>query len=359
MIEIFEGRIGGGKTYSAVERMAQYVSNGGACWTNVEINLEGFRALCWKRYGWEVQPGQMNVLSDEQMAVFHRHSPSGVPGKPSLVVVDEAHLWFNSRDWCHTSKELLTFLTQSRKVHTDVIFISQSVNNIDKQFMRLVQWVWTFRDLSTWKPKGLFGIRWPLPQILQCQWDYASTAKEPVKRYFKWKDKMIFGAYNTFSLLREFPRLQGARVQFESVRRRMIPEWALTVAKVLVVLFAVGIPCGCRFVSVTDIRKKNLDQDKVLQRILAELGQIRASITSAPAPAAVSRPVGMVPCVQTNEPPRVSAVVSVDGSTRIYVADRPEPIRLNSAVGTWTVDRVRSDGVVWRDERGRYAFSDL
>jgi hypothetical protein len=215
MIECFEGRLGGGKTYSAVVRILDHLRRGGVVCTNINVNWEAITAYAAERFGVELEAEQLIALSDEQIGLFHRFTPSGTAALPVLVVVDEAHLTFNSRDYAKTDKlyrETLTFLTQSRKVNTDVIFISQSVLNMDKQFMRLVQFVWRFRDMSKWRIPGL-GIPWPINQILCVQFDY--DGRTVLQRQFVQKDKRVFALYETNALLREFPRLEGVTTKRE------------------------------------------------------------------------------------------------------------------------------------------------
>ncbi len=207
MIELYEGRLGGGKTYSAAVRMVDHVRRGGIVCTNIELVWPAFKKYISDSYGLEAEDDQFISIREEQVGLFHRFTPSGTAELPVLVVIDEAHLTFNARDFAQTDKlyrETLTFLTQSRKVNTDIIFIAQSVLNMDKQFMRLVQFIWRFRDLAKWKIPGL-GIPYPLKQILAVQFDY--DGKTVLQRSFVSKDKRIFGLYNTNSLIREFPRL--------------------------------------------------------------------------------------------------------------------------------------------------------
>lgn len=153
------------------------------------------------------QPFGLSIICD--VAVWSR--PISVSAElPVLVVIDEVHLTFNARDYAKTDKlywETLTFLTQSRKVHTDVIFISQSVLNMDKQFMRLVQYIWRFRDLSRWK----------------------------------------------IPLLREFPRLEGAKtkrtvakVQRQNAMARVLIPLGLVVRVICVVVLLRSFGSGSR-----------------------------------------------------------------------------------------------------------------
>jgi len=217
MIEIFEGRIGGGKSYSAVVRLIGHLCQGGTICTNVELLWDGVANYCATFQNKIIEREQVIVLSDAEIAEFYRHTPSGTPELPVLVVIDEAHLMFNARDWNKTSRETLAFLTQSRKVSTDVIFISQSMFNIDKQFARLAQFIWRFRDMERWVVPFL-NVKYPFKQILMAQFDY--DGKTFLRRQFIWKDKNIFACYNTNSILRGFPRLEGitTKRQLKSAR---------------------------------------------------------------------------------------------------------------------------------------------
>jgi zona occludens toxin (predicted ATPase) len=237
MIEVFEGRLGGGKTYSAVSRMVAHLAAGGVVCTNVDLLWPGIVKLVADRWGFELEDSQLIRLEDHQVYEFHKYTPSGTPDLPVLVVLDEAHIHFNARDYATTDKnyrETLIFLTQSRKVSTDVIFISQSIFNIDSQFARLVQYIWRFRDLAKWKIPGL-GIGCPFKGILAVQFDY--DGKTVLQREFVPKDKAIFSCYETNSLLRGFPRLEG--VTTKRKLKRVQRSQSLLVPSVLLVLLDV------------------------------------------------------------------------------------------------------------------------
>jgi hypothetical protein len=239
MIELYEGRLGGGKSYSATVRMVDHIRRGGIVCTNVELIWPKVKTYIAQRFGLIAEDSQFISLADDEIGLFHRFTPSGTVELPVLVVIDEAHLTFNARDFAQTDKlyrETLTFLTQSRKVNTDVIFIAQSVLNMDKQFMRLVQFIWRFRDLAKWKIPGL-GIQYPLKQILAVQFDY--DGKTVLQRSFVRKDPRIFGLYNTNSLIRAFPRLEmvaSKKTLQKSTRDR---------TKQMKILIPIGVIVGC------------------------------------------------------------------------------------------------------------------
>jgi len=206
MIEAFVGRIGGGKTYYAVERAMKYIANGGCVCSNIEIVQPNFGDYVARNYRWEMDEKQWIFLENDSISQFHRFTPSGTKDMPSLVIVDEAHLWLNAREWNKASKELLAFLTQSRKCFTDIIFVSQDLKNMDKQISRLVQYIWRFKDMSTWK-FGMFQLKWPFPQFLRIQYDY--DGKTELDKELVLKNKNIYSCYKSYKLHTEFPRLQA------------------------------------------------------------------------------------------------------------------------------------------------------
>lgn len=212
MIEVFEGRLGGGKTYHAVKRMVKYLASGGCVCSNISLNMENVKSYLKERYSWEYQKGQYIYLEDDHINQFYKYTPAGSVDCPSLVIIDEAHIWLNARDWANVLREMLIFLTQSRKCFTDIIFISQSALNLDKQIMRLVQYIWRFRDLKKLKITEL-GIGWPLNQFLVAQYDY--DGKTLLEKRFELKDKNIYQLYNTNELLRKFPRLEGHNIKYD------------------------------------------------------------------------------------------------------------------------------------------------
>lgn len=236
MIEIFQGRIGGGKTYSAVVRMAAQCAKGGHVYTNIELNPDGFVRFVEKSFRKKITFAQVRYLNESQIPNFQKEIAAGSMGLPVLVVIDEAHLWFNARDWAKQSKEMLTFLTQSRKVSVDVIFITQACTNIDKQFRVLCQYVWAFKDIQKWFP-------WfPIPSILMLQFD--QDMQFLLKWYFVRKSKGVFGAYNTNALLRpiDFGGETLSRAMVENVPAFQfnwdsLKPWIWPAALVLLVVF--------------------------------------------------------------------------------------------------------------------------
>lgn len=213
MIAIYEGKIGGGKTYLAVCRILAHLAKGGSVFTNVELKLEGVAAWLRDKHGLELDPEAIRFLDESESWDFHKYLKAGRELN-TLCVIDEAHLWFNARDHAVTAatkRELITFLSQSRKLKVDVIFIVQAAENLDAQFRRLAQEIWRMKDLQRFRIP-LVGIAYPWPHTLAFRLDNGNF--QVMEKKLLRRESSIFEAYNTNALLRpvEFAgEVQGIR----------------------------------------------------------------------------------------------------------------------------------------------------
>lgn len=213
MIAIYEGKIGGGKTYLAVCRILAHLAKGGTVFTNVELRFEGVAAWLKNEHGLELDPDAIRILNEDESWSFHKYLRAGQEIN-TLCVIDEAHLWFNARDHAVTAatkRELITFLSQSRKLKVDCVFIVQSADNLDAQFRRLAQEIWRMKDLQRFRVP-LLGISYPWPHTLAFRLDNGNF--QIMERKLLRREKGIFEAYNTNALLRpvEFAgEVQGRR----------------------------------------------------------------------------------------------------------------------------------------------------
>jgi len=226
MIEIFEGRIGGGKTYAAVERICLAASAGQTIYSNIDINYEGIRRFVARYYGYDLPEENETVLRlPPNIHGWHKEIKWGQPGCNSLVIIDEAHLWYNARDWKATGeneRDMLSFLTQSRKACVDVIFITQAASNLEKQFRVLAQYLWKFRDCAK---MGVPLVGWAFSGYFFCICcDYAGAV---IKTQLKPKNKLIFKAYETLAFLD--PRLeeQARKERARSVAKKKLGKVGL------------------------------------------------------------------------------------------------------------------------------------
>ncbi|MBN1404359.1 MAG: hypothetical protein JW942_07855 [Opitutales bacterium] len=166
-IEFFTGMLGGGKTYNAVIRALAHMALGGHVYTNVTLKPEACRDYLRRFYGVDVDCAQcIHELTHDQMQTFPDHIKTG--GEvPVLLICDEAHLLWSALDWSKVGRKVMDFLTLTRKMHVHIILITQHPDNVAKQFRRMVQFFWTFRDWRKLRiPVLHLSLGW-LP-IIQC-----------------------------------------------------------------------------------------------------------------------------------------------------------------------------------------------
>lgn len=203
-LEIFDGRPGDGKSYNAMAlKILPHLARGGFVATNIEVKPEGIAKWIKARTGKIFRPDRLRFLEDHEVPAFHKHIPQGTEKTQVLVVIDEAHLWFNSRDWQkNDSEHRQTFVlaTQHRKYFLDIILISQHFGNIDAQFLRLIEKLWRFRDYSKWHVPFFPFLKMPFFRFLAACYD--RSGKTVLDRYWQPFSKLVGDTYNTRAVSR-------------------------------------------------------------------------------------------------------------------------------------------------------------
>lgn len=272
MIEVFTGKLGGGKSYHAVSRMSRQLALGGLVVTNIDLDWPEMVRYCDEKYGVRIEERQYRRLVDEMETVtvvnqlgksvslevskiynFHSMVPKGTLEFPVLAVIDEAHLYFNSRDYAITDKlgrAMLAYLSQSRKVGNDLILIVQDWRNLDAQFIRQLQYLWKFRDMSKFFIPG-FGCAWPcnvpiigraFPEMLSVQLD--TDGATILTKLWERKNKRIFKLYRTDDLLR--PIAGQCEEEFQRLALQKTRKEKPKMLKLLPIFFIVCIFLGIR-----------------------------------------------------------------------------------------------------------------
>lgn len=215
MVEAFVGLVGGGKSYSSVRRMLNYIASGGVCVSNIlltgyDVDSKSFDpaspvlSYLADVLHWSYQPGQYQFISFDDMATMPGWF-TRVPGgqsrtKRTLLCIDEATDLFDSLDRGKLNndsvyRELFRFLRLSRHAHIDVLFICQDLNSINIRLRGLVGCIWRSTDLSTFRIGGSLRIALPINCFLLQQFD--RTGKLELRREFVSKDSRIFDLYQS------------------------------------------------------------------------------------------------------------------------------------------------------------------
>lgn len=155
------GRPGTGKTYNLVRRGLRHLRKGRTVYSNIKINYEGENLKFWK-----------NVEDLRNI-------------KEGIILMDEAHVYFNSRKWKDLPEETLRLLAQHRKKGLHIEGTVQHVNRLDVVMRELIDHWYTYEN------KPFFFIRW------EFDIDQDKQKKWPLSRRYILKRKKIYNAYDT------------------------------------------------------------------------------------------------------------------------------------------------------------------
>lgn len=155
-LEFYCGALGSGKTAFAWERAMIHLRLGGTVVTNVQFYREKLRD--WMRRENHLRMEDDRLIYVEDGAEIWRHAQTGDDTLTTMMIVDEAHVEHNARDWSKTSREQLMFNTMARKLTIHLIYITQDINNVDKQFRGMANCIWYCRNMATWR---VGPFQWP------------------------------------------------------------------------------------------------------------------------------------------------------------------------------------------------------
>jgi hypothetical protein len=199
MIQTVEGRgVGAGKSYYVTTQVLKYLAEGGIVFASDTFVLkwEEAAAFCLNRYGVVIERDQWNTFPQKEVWKLHEITPAGTDEKPVLIIIDEAQTALNARDWADKEKRpFFEWLTQSRHDNNDLIFISQSAANIDKQIARLVTYIIRVRNMANFEFPGIG--KWPLKQFVIARYD--QDGRTLMKKQWVSHDRAVFGCYKSKS----------------------------------------------------------------------------------------------------------------------------------------------------------------
>lgn len=162
-VHFISGKPGGGKTLYALRMIVWELVHGiRPILTNVPINLGALAEYLQKQYPhhtiniservylfsedeakeffchrWGSKP--IKRVSKEEWKNGERPDYSTVKDGGIMYVLDEAHLYYNARDFADTGRDALFYLSQHRKLGDTVVFVTQSVLNVDVALRRVAQ----------------------------------------------------------------------------------------------------------------------------------------------------------------------------------------------------------------------------
>lgn len=200
MITFTEGKVGSGKTYDSVYQILIALARGKMVLTNIELNEEECMRALLDRFGKRYKTFPAQFLEEDTLEHVYTEIPYG-DGRESttLVVIDEAHNYYNSRDWAKLDPMLRKWLTNSRKYGADLILISQHNAAVDANFRRNGSFFYRIKNLNDYK-LPLIGS---LSRYMKVKLDSQSLVDSwSLRKYEPW----IFKCYESTAFLDEATR---------------------------------------------------------------------------------------------------------------------------------------------------------
>ncbi len=151
MISLYSGTPGSGKSYHAVMRIRDKLMSRSKLKNTVISNFA--LAINNKRYNEKFFYKDNSELTTDffiQFALDH-HVPA--VEAQTLVVIDEAQILFNSRDWGSNSAkrmDWIKFFSQHRHYGYDFILIAQFDRMLDRQIRCLIEYNVTHHKMNQW-----------------------------------------------------------------------------------------------------------------------------------------------------------------------------------------------------------------
>jgi len=224
MIRLVTGTLGAGKTLYCVSEIFDILCAGRYVATNINLNWPACVDFALRDRGVHLDQRQFIALDLNADPDWHTKVPWGVEGGPTVATyLDEIHLFFNARDWATTNsrhKQMISFLTQSRKAHVDVTFIAQEATTVEKQFRIFAEYEYGVTSTDH-IPLGWLG-KLPFKAFIAVQRD--GRLGHVIKRHWRSYDKRYFRLYDSFSFLdSEMADLAAAAARVAPLRLARAP----------------------------------------------------------------------------------------------------------------------------------------
>lgn len=188
MIIIHEGVPGAGKSFDAVRKILSALKKGRRVYTNID-GMD--KPECLEYIANYIQSTRDDLL-DQLHFIDKGHIPHfwDFTDSGSLVVIDEAQLYFNSRDFTKTAnREFSDWASTHRHHGYDLILITQRAERIDTAVRSLAEFRYRYRKLSFFG--SMFDSGFMVYNFIGDDPKHMSYAKRTY-------EKEIFPAYNSY-----------------------------------------------------------------------------------------------------------------------------------------------------------------
>ena len=201
MIVLYSGTPGSGKSLDTARTIHNWCRRGAPIICNFPLNEDNIRVRRRK----DIHFIPNGELDPDSLVAFSRAYFSGRPCKEDsiLLVIDEAQLLFNARDWSARGRDRWNwFFTMHRHFGFFIILCAQFDRMLDRQVRGLIEYEYIHRKVNNMGWKGVFLSCLLLsPTNLFVKVKIWYPMKEKVGSEFFQCRKRYYSIYDTFALL--------------------------------------------------------------------------------------------------------------------------------------------------------------
>lgn len=201
MINLYSGTPGSGKSLHT----AQVIKNWLHTWKAPVITNFSFNAKACKPQGWgsllivdnnQITPDFLIYFSEKYRELRGWQS---VPEEHILLVIDEAQLLFNAREWNKGNRaDWISFFTQHRKLGYRVILIAQFDRMLDRQIRSVLEYEYIHRKVKNIGKGGFVFNMLSGGGLHVCIKIYKPLNEKVSSEFFK-GNKALYALYNSYT----------------------------------------------------------------------------------------------------------------------------------------------------------------
>lgn len=201
MIELYSGTPGSGKSLHTAAKIRQWLHQ----WKAPVIANFAFKASACKPKGWgsylEISNSQLTPEFLEYFSEEYKRQRNwkSIPEEHILLVIDEAQLLFNAREWNKGNRAAwISFFTQHRKLGYRVILIAQFDRMLDRQIRSVIEYEYIHRKVKN-IGKGGFLLNFFAGGQLHIAVKIYKPLNEKVGSDWFRGDKFLYSLYDSYT----------------------------------------------------------------------------------------------------------------------------------------------------------------